>query len=686
MTESVRPAPSANEPQTHLHEHLLVGLDWLDQGLTLFDTDLRLMAWNRRFLQLLDFPESLPKVGTPFEAFIRHNALHGEYGEGDAEQRVRLIVEQARAVLTDQTEWVRPNGRILKLHGEFLPELGYITLYTDITEQRALEQVVQQHHAQLEDSVRRRTAELEAANARLREASEINSQMTAALQRSEERLRLMTDTIPALIAYFDHEQVYRYANRGYADWFGRRNEHIVGHHIEAALGIKFYAAVKSYVEQALTGERVTYEYSMEKEDGSTIFARSTLVPEVSPEGKVLGCFVLSFDITEQKHTQAALVQAQKMEAVGQLAGGLAHDFNNMLTVVIGNLAELQNRCGQDPQVTEFLEPALHAAERGVELIKRLLSFSRQQPLEPKTVQIGGLILGMMKLLRRSLPENITMNTALGETPLYATVDPHQLESAILNLVLNARDAMPEGGELLIEATRHPLTEEEAQDCQMQVGEYIRISVRDNGTGIDPTIQMRVFEPFFTTKRFGSGSGLGLAMVYGFVQQSGGGIRLDSQLGKGTVVSLFLPCADEESVPTGRLNFSGRAGGRDKPLVLLTEDDPEVRRIVRLQLTGLGYPVLEAENGDEAAAMVENIAEIGLLLSDVVMPGQLNGRTLADFARRHRPHLRVVLMSGHAAGSSVSHPSLQAVPILEKPFTQEQLSQVLDEVIMCQRPL
>lgn len=663
------------------YEMLLAGLNLLNQGVTLFDHNLCLVAWNQRFLDLLDFPSELACVGMPFEAFIRYNAERGEYGPGDPEIYVQERVSAAQTFLPHRTERTRPNGRILTVQGSPLPHHGFITLYTDITEQRAYEQLIRKQNAELEEHVQRRTAELEAANQRLQEANTANSEIAAALKRSEERLRLITDTIPALIAYFDRRQIYRYANKGYSDWFGRRNEHIVGHHIESALGAKFYAAVKSYVEKAIAGTQVTYEYSMDKEDGSTIFARSTLVPEISPEGRVLGCFVLSFDITEQKHTQAALVQAQKMEAVGQLSGGMAHDFNNMLTVVIGNLAELRTRHGDDEGIIEFLDPALHAADRGVELIKRLLSFSRQQPLEPRPVQISGLILGMMKLLRRSLSENIDITADTDNASLYAMADPHQLESAILNLALNARDAMPEGGQLAIRSKLTCLQGRESHDLQLPAGEYVQIDVADNGIGMSSDIQMRVFEPFFTTKRFGSGSGLGLSMVYGFVKQSGGGVCLSSQLGKGTTFSLYLPRAEEESQPSGRLNFQGRAGGRDKPLVLLVEDDPDVRRVVRLQLTGLGYPVLEAESGDEAAIMIESIPEIGLLLSDVVMPGQRNGRALAEFARHNRPQIRIALMSGYANGADAESAGF---PMLEKPFTQAQLSNLLDEVTMCPR--
>lgn len=662
---------------------LLSGLDLLDQGVTVFDADLRLIACNKRFLQLLDFPESLGEVGTPFDAFIRYNALRGEYGPGDAEAQVAERVLLAERFEPHDTERIRPDGSVLRVRGEPLPgNGGFIALYTDKTEQQTYEQLLEKQKQDLEWHVQQRTAELEAANRQLREAHAANVEMTAALRRSEERMRLITDTIPALIAYFDKHHVYRYANKGYSDWFGRRGEHIVGRHIEQALGSKFYAAVVQQVETALTGQQVTYEYSMEKDDGSNIYARSTLVPEIAADGEVLGCFVLSFDITEQKQTQAALVQAQKMEAIGQLSGGMAHDFNNMLTVVLGNLDEWhRHHAEQYPHMLAYLEPAQQAARRGVELVKRLLTFARQQPLAPKAVPLAGLLGDMMQLLQRSLPETIKLQCCLPAEDCYAMADAHQLESAILNLALNARDAMPDGGSLRIDTTVVSCNAEQAAERQLAAGDYVRVDVTDSGAGMPLEVQLRVFEPFFTTKPFGRGSGLGLAMVYGFARQSGGTVTVASQQGKGSCFSLWLPLGSAQAQPSGQLNFSGKAGGRERPLMLLVEDNPEVRRVVQRQLTELGFPVLEAENADEALAMLAHIPDIGLLLSDIVMPGSLDGQQLALQARQRWPRLRIALMSGYAA-SDGARAQAGNIPRLEKPFTQAELAAVLDEVLLC----
>jgi len=654
------------------YDMLRAGLDQLDQGFTIFDAGLRMVSWNRAFLRLLDFPEEMAYVGAPFESFIRYNAERGEYGPGDPATLTARIVGLAGNFAAHYAERHRPNGRIIAVRGAPLPHAGFMTLYTDITEQRHYEGLIEEQNQALEARVHERTAELEAAHS-------ANLDITASLRRSEARLRLITDRVPANIGYFDNQLIFRYANQGYSNWFGLPIEEIVGHGTASVLGPTVWPTVRDNVLHGLSGQQVSYEYSLTRADGRPVFARSTLVPEFAPDGTVLGCFVLALDVTEQKRTQAALAQAQKMEAIGQLTGGIAHDFNNMLTVVIGNLAVLREQQGDDAGIAEYLDAALQASRRGVDLIKRLLAFSRQQPLAPRTVDIGRLVQEMAKLIRRSLPESIALHPPSGEGVLLARVDPNQLDSALLNLVLNARDAMPQGGTIRIGLEPLRLAGEEAEAHELPPGDYVAIVVSDDGLGMDGATQARVFEPFFTTKPFGKGSGLGLAMVYGFVRQSGGCVRIDSTPGAGTSVSLLLPALPAETaLLEAPADPAGPLGNPDR-LVLLVEDDPEVRRIVRMQLIDLGYPVLEAENGPEALSIIENVPDIAILLSDVVMPGGIDGRELARRARRQRPEMRIVLMSGYAYGNPDDDggPAAEpALPMLGKPFEKRQLAAIL----------
>ncbi len=665
--ESRPPLPD----DTQRHDMLQAGLDLLDQGITVFDAELRLVAWNRTFLQLLEFPEELARIGTPFETFIRYNAERGEYGPGDHEMQIAERVGAAASFAPHVTERQRPNGRVLLLRGEPLPHKGFVTLYSDITEQRYIEHLTEHQNIQLEERVRRRTAQLENANANLRAANAEKERIAAALGRSEERLRLINDTIPILIGYVDKDEVYQYANKGYSDWYGHPEGGVTGRAVLDVIGPHVYAQVRDSVKKALAGQQVTYEYQMER-NGKTVFARSTLVPEITADGQSLGFFVFSHEITEQKRMQAALVQAQKMEAIGQLTGGLAHDFNNLLTVVIGNLAALQDHHPGNTEINEFVEPALQSARRGVQLIKRLLTFSRQQPLEPQAVDIGRLITSLSKLVRRSLPESIAVSTELPSS-LHALVDPGQLESALLNFALNARDAMPDGGQLHISARSVDLAADAAA-FDLAPGSYAMIEVADNGSGMDAATLARVFEPFFTTKRFGLGSGLGLSMAYGFAKQSGGGIVIQSQPGQGTTVLMALPLTRPEIDEDSPLEeLPPLVGGE---LVLLVEDEPNVRRVVRQQLIDLGYPVIEAENGAQALEMITHIPDIAIVVSDVIMPGGINGRQLAEQVRREHPDMRIVLMSGYTDEDDKS--GTEDLPVLAKPFVRQDLARALQQ--------
>ncbi len=663
------PETTATDPSQR-YDMLQAGLDLLDQGITVFDGDLRLVAWNRTFLDLLEFPDQLAYVGAPFEGFIRFNAERGEYGPGDKEIQIAQRVAAARNFAPHVTERQRPNGKVLLLRGEPLPHCGFVTLYSDVTEQRYIEHLTEHQNIQLEERVRRRTAQLENTFANLRKANEENERIAAALRRSEARLRLINDTIPILIGYVDKDEVYRYANKGYSDWYGHPEGGVTDRGVLDVIGPEVYGQVKDSVKRALSGQQVTYEYQMQRQ-GQTVHAQSTLVPEISAEGETLGFFVFSHDITEQKRMQAALLQAQKMEAIGQLTGGLAHDFNNLLTVVIGNLAALQDHRPDDAELNEFVEPALQSARRGVQLIKRLLTFSRQQPLEPQVVDIGQLIGSLAKLVRRSLPESISVSTDLGGASIHTLVDPGQLESALLNFALNSRDAMPQGGRLHI-AARAVELDADAAAFDVKPGRYVLIEVADNGCGMDAETLARACEPFFTTKRLGLGSGLGLAMAYGFAKQSGGGVTIHSQPGQGTTVLLVLP----QATPEPEANLPGEDS--DLPhggeLVLLVEDEPNVRRIVRQQLIDLGHPVIEAENGRQALDMIDQILDIAIVVSDVIMPGGLNGRQLAETVLERHPAMRIVLMSGYTDEAAAE--GANDLPVLAKPFVRQDLARAL----------
>lgn len=637
-------------------DQIEAGLHLLDQGITVFDSDLKMVAWNKPFLKLLDFPAALAFVGADFESFIRYNAERGEYGPGDIEAQIQARVDAARDFQAHDFERTRPDGQILRIRGEPLPHRGFITLYTDITEQRHYENLIREQNSELEKRV---------------------IQRTEALRRSEAQMRLITDTIPALIAYFDSNQIYRYANLGYCNWFNKTAAEVVGTSIHEIIGIRAQDSVKHHIARALSGEQVTYEYAMIR-NGEKVYGRSTLVPEIDTAGLVVGCFVLSFDITEQKRMQAALVQAQKMEAIGQLSSGIAHDFNNLLTIVVGNLSILKEQADANPAVLNLVEPALEAGKRGAQLVQRLLSFSRQQPLRPTIIDIRSLIEDIIPLLQRSLSSRIQLSLEFSNEPLIARIDAHQLENALLNLAVNARDAMPDGGKLTIQACRVQLNDVDAREYDVVEGDFVRIDVADNGVGMEAEILSRIFEPFFTTKDFGRGSGLGLSMIYGFVKQSGGGIQVTSEPEQGTTMSLLLPVYEAIPEEQTLIGQPEPMVSRNGQLVLLVEDDPDVRQVIRNQLLDLGHPVLEADNAAHALELIRNIHDIGIVVTDVIMPGSRNGREMAREAQALRPNLHIVIMSGFEDLLKDNHSHDNEFASLNKPFTKRELAVALGQ--------
>ncbi|MFO1228620.1 PAS-domain containing protein [Thauera aminoaromatica] len=642
-----------SDPETPRHATLQAALDLIDQGFTLIDRDLRLVAWNRTFLQLLEFPDTLAYRGAPFDGFIRYNAERGEYGEGDIDEVVRQRVQAARAFEPHSFERVRPDGTVIRVRGVPVPGHGFVTVYTDVTSQRNAELAIQQHAAALEVQVAQRTAELE---------------------RSSAQLRLITDSVPALIAYFDADRRYRYINRGYHEWFGLNPAHPERISAKAYLGAATYAGIKHNVFRALGGESVSFEYDVTTKMGKALVARTTLIPEIRADGTVAGCFELTFDITEQLRAQAMLVQAQKMEALGQLTGGLAHDFNNILTVVLGNLEALRRERRDSGDVAEYVTPAIEAARRGAELIRRLLSFARKQPLVVRETEAGAVVTEVLRLVQRSIPEDRRLTAEGADVAAWALTDPQLLQSSLLNLILNARDATATGGHIALTAAPRELGTEAAARLELEAGTYVAVSVADDGCGMDEATLARVFEPFFTTKGMGSGTGLGMAMVYGFVKQSGGGIEVRSRPGQGTTVTLWLPACDPPDTGDLAAQDQQDAGRGPQGLALLVEDDRQVRQVVRRDLLALGYSVLEAENGSEALAILDRTPSIALVLTDMVMPGGIDGRVVATHARVHCRVPRVALMSGYAADAAPD----DWLPVLGKPFTRGQLAAWLDQ--------
>jgi len=384
-----------------------------------------------------------------------------------------------------------------------------------------------------------------------------------------------------------------------------------------------------------------------------------------------------------RNNEEALRQSQKMEAVGQLTGGIAHDFNNMLTGIIGSLELLRRRVarGRTEDLDSLIDLGVTSANRAAALTHRLLAFSRRQSLDSKPVQINQLVSSMGELLHRSLNESITLDIRLTEQLWTAEVDPNQLESALLNLAINARDAMPNGGKLVVETTnRHLDSVFTAAYGTLTPGDYVELSVSDTGCGMPESVISRAFDPFFTTKPIGQGTGLGLSMIYGFARQSHGHVSIHSVVGQGTTVSLFLPRYVGEVIADEPLNPALLPFANAGETVLIVEDDPAVRVLVSAVLSELGYAFVEAGDADSAMPIIESSQRIDLLISDVGLPG-MNGRQLAEIGRQVRPNLKVLFITGYAEHAAVRGGFLDpGMQMITKPFTFDLLTATVREMI------
>ena len=506
-----------------------------------------------------------------------------------------------------------------------------------------------------------------------------------ALRRSEENYRLLVQEIrDYAIIMLDREGYVVNWNIGAARITQYAAEEIVGQHFS-----RFYTEDdrrQGLPERALEVAAAEGKHESEgwrlRKDGSLFWASDVIDPIRDGQGNLLGFAKITRDITEKRNLEQQLAQAQKMEAVGQLTGGIAHDFNNLLTVILGNLDLISRQAPMSERMQRQLAAIRHAAERGQSLTSQLLAFSRRQHLSPETLDVRELVQGFEPLIRRAIGESARLRIRLDDTPAVCDVDPSQLETTLLNLAVNARDAMPEGGTLTIEVSRVERDMElVTRFPEASPGPWILISVSDTGVGMTDEVAKRAFEPFFTTKEPGKGSGLGLSQVYGFVQQSGGFVSLTSRVGCGTELLIYLP---PSSKPATRLSSREQATvspATRSEVVLLVEDDPDVLALVTQVLTELGYRVVTACDAEGALRILRGDEPIDLLLTDIVMPGGKSGVQLAIEARALRPGIKVMLTTGYSGEALARQWSeAPAFPILCKPFRATELAARLREIL------
>jgi PAS domain S-box-containing protein len=529
----------------------------------------------------------------------------------------------------------------------------------DVTDRKRVQDELRRARDELEDRVRERTAELAAQIVQRDQAHE-------QLRRQAEMLDLVSEPIFA----WDWEQGIVFWNKAATETYGFTEKETLGRESHELLATAHPKGIPLIRETLSQEGRWSGELLHTTRDGRRIAMESRMALLSTPDGERL---VLEScrDITGRRAAEDALRQAQKMEAVGQLTGGIAHDFNNLLTIILANLQLLDDEL-IPTSARELADSATRAALRGAELTRKLLVFARRQRLEPTSLDVNKLVSSMSGMLVRILGAHISVVETLTPALPDALVDAGQLETALLNLALNARDAMPQGGrldiqtsELIIEDTIPPT------EGRLAPGSYVIVAVTDTGSGMSPDVAARAFEPFFTTKEAGKGTGLGLSMVYGFAKQSGGHVNLYSDVARGTTVTLYLPQAKGFELAAGPPSHTMQRGTE---AVLLVEDDYEVRAATSGMLSVLGYKVVEAQDATSALALLEARGEIGLLFTDVVLAQGMSGPELAAKARQFRPGLKVLFMSGYVRDTVAFHEQLERdAQFLGKPFRKEELA-------------
>jgi PAS domain S-box-containing protein len=494
---------------------------------------------------------------------------------------------------------------------------------------------------------------------------------------------ILESAVDAIIT-IDGSGIIMEVNPAAARLFGYEREDFTGKNVNFLMPEPYRSGHDHYIDSyRKTGRRkiigMGREVTGQRRDGST-FPMNLSVSEFQSGGSTYFTGIIH-DLTSRVAAEAALHQAQKMEAMGQLTGGIAHDFNNLLTVVMGNLEMLRDRL-TTPLQHELVDEALEAADLGARLTSRLLAFSRRSHLEPEVVNLNGFVVGLTDMLHRTLGETVYLSNALSPDLWFARVDPSQVESAIVNLAVNARDAMPDGGRLVLETGNHVANPEEPGGLDgLLAGEYVRLSVSDTGVGMPVAVRERAFEPFFTTKEKGRGTGLGLSMIYGFAKQSGGHASIQSEAGMGTTVNLYLPRYVSHETHAVAVLPPDAPRPETGQTILAVEDDERVRKLTVTRLRHLGYEVLEASSGAEALLLLETSSNVDLLFTDVVMPGGMSGSELSVQVRSLFPGTRILLTSGYSEElASGTMPGAEGLKVLRKPYRQADLARAISEAL------
>jgi PAS domain S-box-containing protein len=557
-------------------------------------------------------------------------------------------------------------------------------LSEEIAERKRAEKELRRARRESEKRVFERTAELIRTNESLRHEILERRRADEELHKSEARLRAIATAVPDVLLMLDEDGRYIEILTSQPQLLYADPESLKGKLLTEVLSAHLAERFLGMIRQTLLTRQIQMaEYELQIAKVGRRYFEARMAPIEALVAGRRAVAVVARDITERRLTEEKLRHAQKMEAIGQLTGGIAHDFNNLLAIILANLELLDEQLDDRADLRDLIHRAFAAVDRGANLTQRLLAFSRRQPLQPKLTDLNALVAGMSDMLHRTLGETIEMQTVLAEGLLATRIDPGQFETALLNLVLNARDAMPRGGKLMITTANRWLDEDYArtQLYYVRTGQYVMLAVSDTGTGMAPEVLEHAFEPFFTTKAVGKGSGLGLSMVYGLVKQSGGYINIYSEIGKGTMVRIYLPWAQSEGLVLEDEEKAETVAPRGRAeTILVVEDDPHVRQLAVSMLKNLGYHTVEADNARTALEVLDEQPLIVLLFTDLVLPGGVDGVELAKEARRRRPGLKVLFTTGYMESDRIESDLEHGAELLTKPYRKHSLASKLSAML------
>ncbi|QYK42458.1 MAG: PAS-domain containing protein [Paracoccaceae bacterium] len=621
------------------------GLNLIQQGLSIFDRDLRLAVCNRRYQEMFGLPDTLVTPGAHFEETIRFLVLRGEYGpQDDPEAAVRQRVDTARAFQPHYMERERASGRWVSVEGAPLPQGGWVTVYTDITEIKIQERLLRGRSEELSDQLLAHAERLSLANRELAATIAALEEAKRELTEMEARTRLTTEMMPAHIAHVGRDLRYTYSNRRLSSVIPGRPSDILGLTGREALGPGTFARILPHLTLALDGEPSVVEFT-DEESGRRI--RGAFTPDRIGDGPINGVYILSMDVTEEAQARAALTQTRKRELAAQLTSGLAHDFANLLTIILGLQGRLE-KLALPPGGAELVAATMAAARRGGVLLDRIASMSGRRELRPVPTDLAGFVADLGTLAAPTLPDTVMLSVDVQAPGRPVLLDAGMVQDALLNLILNARDAMA-GRCGTIRLTVRALRDT-----------WLECAVEDEGPGFTDAALEHALDPFFTTKG-GEGSGLGLSMVYDQVTLAGGTVRLGNT-GGGARVVLRLPLRLADPQPAPRM-------------ILLVEDSDDIREAVRGMLTAQGHAVIEAATADEGLAL-SDLPGIDVVLSDITLPGQMSGVEMVEWLAARGHPARACLMTSLPPANALRARAAARFPVLTKPFDAAVLSAFL----------